>query len=56
MNSGNALSNEVIHPHLLISCSREGHLEVVEPGRSDCIEPVDHFLVKKKNKKNPQLT
>lgn len=36
--------NSVSCPHLLVTCSGEGHLQVVKPGRSDSIEPVNHFL------------
>lgn len=36
--------NSVPCPHLLVTRSGEGHLQVVEPGRSDSIEPVDHLL------------
>lgn len=31
-------------PHLFVARSGEGHLEVVEPGRPDGVEPVDHLL------------
>lgn len=31
-------------PHLFIARSGEGHLEVVEPGRPNGVEPVDHLL------------
>lgn len=41
------------HPHLLITCSRKSHLQVVEPGSSYSIEPVDHLL-QEKAKQNKQ--
>lgn len=31
-------------PHLFVARSGKGHLEVVEPGRPDGVEPVDHLL------------
>lgn len=37
------------HPHLFVTRSREGNLQVVEPGSSDSIEPVDHLLQRTKS-------
>lgn len=36
--------SESTAPHLFVARSGEGHLEVVEAGRPDGVEPVDHLL------------
>lgn len=46
MLEGKIPSHHSTPPHLFVTGSGEGHLEVMEPGRPDSIEPVDHLLEK----------